>query len=158
MEQLDIFDMMGDEGLQFKPIKSTDWKWTFADYPKEKNGLKVFSCFACGGGSTMGYKLAGCEVVGCCEIDPKMNEIYVKNHNPKYNFLMDIRDFNNLPNEEIPEELFNLDILDGSPLVQHSQWREIERTLGELRKNFVRDNPSRLLMTSPSCSLRLRQS
>lgn len=115
MEQLDIFDMMGDEGQKFKPIKSTDWKWTFADYPKEKNGLKVFSCFACGGGSTMGYKLAGCEVVGCCEIDPKMNEIYVKNHNPKYNFLMDIRDFNNLPDEEIPEELFNLDILDGSP-------------------------------------------
>ncbi len=63
----------------------------------------------------MGYKLAGCEVLGCCEIDPKMNEVYVKNHNPKYNFLMDIREFNKLPNEEIPEELFNLDILDGSP-------------------------------------------
>jgi len=63
----------------------------------------------------MGYKLAGCEVLGCCEIDPRMNEIYVRNHNPKYNFLMDIRDFNNLPNEEIPQELFNLDILDGSP-------------------------------------------
>lgn len=30
--------------------KSTDWKWSMAnDYP-EKNGLKVFSCFACGGG------------------------------------------------------------------------------------------------------------
>jgi hypothetical protein len=29
--------------------KSTDWKWNMAtDYPK-KNGLKVFSCFACGG-------------------------------------------------------------------------------------------------------------
>lgn len=63
----------------------------------------------------MGYKLAGCEVVGCCEIDPKMNEIYVKNHNPKHNFLMDIREFNKIPNEELPEELFNLDILDGSP-------------------------------------------
>lgn len=75
----------------------------------------MFSCFACGGGSTMGYKLAGCEVVGCCEIDPKMNEVYVKNHNPKHNFLMDIREFNKIPNEELPEELFNLDILDGSP-------------------------------------------
>lgn len=63
----------------------------------------------------MGYKLAGCDVLGCCEIDPKMNEVYVKNHKPKYNFLMDIREFNNLPNEKIPEELFNLDILDGSP-------------------------------------------
>ena len=117
MEQLDIFDMMPEEeAKKYKPIKSTDWKWTMAnDYPKEKNGLKVFSCFACGGGSTMGYKLAGCEVLGCCEIDPKMNEVYVKNHKPKYNFLMDIRKFNELPNEEIPEELFNLDILDGSP-------------------------------------------
>lgn len=63
----------------------------------------------------MGYKLAGCDVLGCVEIDPKMNEVYVKNHNPKYNFLMDIREFNKLPNEEIPPELFNLDILDGSP-------------------------------------------
>lgn len=63
----------------------------------------------------MGYKLAGCDVLGCCEIDPKMNEVYVKNHNPKYNFLMDIRDFNKLPNEQLPVELFDLDILDGSP-------------------------------------------
>ena len=114
MEQTSIFDFIPD-GDKYKPIKSTDWKWSFKDYPKEKNGLKVFSCFACGGGSTMGYKLAGCEVLGCCEIDPKMNEIYVKNHNPKYNYLMDIRKFNEIPNEELPEELFNLDILDGSP-------------------------------------------
>lgn len=115
MEQTSIFDFIPD-GDQYKPIKSTDWKWTMADdYPKEMNGLKVFSCFACGGGSTMGYKLAGCEVVGCCEIDPKMNEIYVKNHHPKHNFLMDIRKFNEIPNEELPEELLNLDILDGSP-------------------------------------------
>lgn len=59
-----------------KPI-ATDWKWKFEDYPKEKNGLKVFSCFACGGGSTMGYKLAGCDVLGNCEIDPKVNDIYI---------------------------------------------------------------------------------
>lgn len=116
MQELSIFDFMSEEEANpFKPIKSTDWKWSFKDYPKEKNGLKVFSCFACGGGSTMGYKLAGCEVIGCCEIDPKMNETYKKNHNPKYNFRMDIRDFNKIPNEELPEELFNLDILDGSP-------------------------------------------
>ena len=116
MDQLDLFDLMGEEGERFKPIKSTDWKWTMADdYPKEKNGLKVFSCFACGGGSTMGYKLTGCDVIGCVEIDKKMNEVYVKNHNPKYNFCMDIRKFNEIPNEELPQELFDLDILDGSP-------------------------------------------
>lgn len=113
-EELTIFDFMED-GEKYKPIASNDWKWTFADYPKEKNGLKVFSCFACCGGSTMGYKLAGCEVVGCLEIDKKMNDIYVANHKPKYNFLMDIRDFNKLPESEIPEELFDIDILDGSP-------------------------------------------
>lgn len=57
MEQMDIFDFLPD-GEEFMPIKSTDWKWTMAsDYPKEKNGLKVFSCFACGGGSTMGTNL-----------------------------------------------------------------------------------------------------
>lgn len=114
MQELTIFDFMED-GDQYKAIKSTDWKWTFADYPTQKNGLKVFSCFACGGGSTMGYKLAGCDVLGCCEIDPKMNEIYIKNHHPRYNFLMDIRKFNETPDDELPEELFDLDILDGSP-------------------------------------------
>ena len=116
MNNISIFDLLPEEeASQYRPKKSTDWKWTFADYPKDKNGRKVFSCFACGGGSTMGYKLAGCEVLGCCEIDPKMNEVYVKNHNPKYNFLMDIREFNKLPNDQIPDELFHLDILDGSP-------------------------------------------
>lgn len=116
MNNLSIFDFMSEEeAIKHRPIKSTDWKWSFKDYPKEKNGLNVFSCFACGGGSTMGYKLAGCEVLGCCEIDPKMNEVYKKNHNPKHNYLMDIREFNNIPNDELPEELFNLDILDGSP-------------------------------------------
>ena len=33
----------------FERQKSFDWKWSFADYPP-KNGLKVFSCFSCGGG------------------------------------------------------------------------------------------------------------
>lgn len=116
MDELTMFDYLpDDQAEQFRQKKSTDWKWSFKDYPKEKNGIKVFSCFACGGGSTMGYKLAGCDVLGCVEIDPKMNEVYVKNHHPKYNYCMDLREFNKLPNEELPPELFNLDILDGSP-------------------------------------------
>ena len=90
MEQLALMDM--------SKTKSTDYRWTFKDYDKvTKNNKKVFSCFACGGGSTMGYKLAGYDVIGCCEIDKKMNELYVLNHNPKHNYLMDIRDFNNIP-------------------------------------------------------------
>lgn len=137
MENLSIFDLLPEEeAAKYKPIKSTDWKWTMKDdYPKEKNGLKVFSCFACGGGSTMGYKLAGCEVLGCVEIDPKMNEVYRLNHNPKYNFLMDIREFNKLPNDQIPEELFNLDILDGSPpCTTFSMAGEREESWGKKKK------------------------
>lgn len=88
------------------------YKWSFKDYP-EKNGLKVFSCFACGGGSTMGYKLAGFDVIGCNEIDPKINKVYVANHNPKFNFLEGIQTFK--LRDDLPEELYNLDILDGSP-------------------------------------------
>ncbi len=61
----------------------------------------------------MGYKLAGYDLLGKCEIDPQMMKIYRKNHNPIYPFLMDIRDFNKM--ENLPDELFDLDIFDGSP-------------------------------------------
>ena len=61
----------------------------------------------------MGYKLAGFDVVGNVEIDKKINDMYCKNNKPRYSFCMDIRDF--LKKEDLPDELFNLDILDGSP-------------------------------------------
>lgn len=82
------------------------------DYPR-LNGLKVFGTFVCGGGSTMGYKLAGFEHLGGVEIDKRMAKIYEKNHNPKYFYLEDIRDFNK--RTDLPSELYDLDILDGSP-------------------------------------------
>ena len=88
------------------------YKWTLKDADFTKDKGKVFSCFACGGGSTMGYKLAGFDVVGCNEIDPRMNSIYVSNLHPKHNYLCDIRE---LVKMDLPEELYNLDILDGSP-------------------------------------------
>lgn len=89
-----------------------NWKWYLKDIVQDKN-VKVFSCFSCGGGSSMGYKRAGFEVLGNCEIDPRMNTVYVKNNHPKYNFLMDLREFNK--KTDLPKELYNLDILDGSP-------------------------------------------
>jgi len=92
-----------------------DYKWTLDQLPEKKNGYKVFSCFSCGGGSSMGYKRAGFEVVGNCEIDKKINAMYVKNMHPRHNFCMDLREFNEIPDEELPEELFGIDILDGSP-------------------------------------------
>lgn len=83
----------------------------------------------------MGYKLAGCDVIGCCEIDPKMNEVYIKNHHPKHNFLMDIREFNNLPKDKMPSELFELDILDGSPpCTTFSMAGEREESWGKKKK------------------------
>jgi len=47
------------------------YRWTLKDAVFTKDKGKVFSCFACGGGSTMGYKLAGFDVIGCNEIDHK---------------------------------------------------------------------------------------
>lgn len=112
MEQLNFWNEIGEYIPSLKEHESTDWKWSFKDYP-QNNGIKVFSCFACGGGSTMGYKLCGCQVLGDLEIDSTVNAVYVRNHNPKYNYVMDIRDFNKLDN--LPEDLYHLDILDGSP-------------------------------------------
>jgi DNA (cytosine-5)-methyltransferase 1 len=89
------------------------YRWTLADAVFTKDKGKVFSCFACGGGSTMGYKLAGFDVIGCNEIDPKMMAAYRANHNPKHSYLEPIQTFKN--REDLPPELFDLDILDGSP-------------------------------------------
>ncbi|MGC1471561.1 MAG: DNA cytosine methyltransferase [Psychroserpens sp.] len=90
---------------------SIDWNQAEA-YPKP-SGLKVFGTFVCGGGSTMGYKLAGFDHLGGVEIDKRLEILYRNNHNPKHFYLEDIREFNK--RKDLPNELFNLDILDGSP-------------------------------------------
>jgi DNA (cytosine-5)-methyltransferase 1 len=90
-----------------------NYKWYLKDGYPQKNGLKVFGTFICGGGSTMGYKLAGFEHLGGVEIDPQVADVYKTNHDPKYLFVEDIREFAN--RTEFPEDLYNLDILDGSP-------------------------------------------
>jgi len=87
--------------------------WSLSDLDAvPKNGIKVMSTFACGGGSTMGYKRAGCEVIAANDIDPEMAWHYKRNLAPKHYFLCPIRD---LLTAQLPEELFDLDILDGSP-------------------------------------------
>lgn len=92
------------------------YEWNIKDgYPSkniEKHGLKVFSTFSCGGGSTMGYKLAGFDVIAANDIDPRMKEVYLLNHTPKHYFLCPVKD---LINKELPKELYDIDILDGSP-------------------------------------------
>ena len=94
-------------------VSNFSWKWYLRDLLPPDKPVKVLSTFSCGGGSTMGYKRAGFRVLGNVEIDKAINAMYVKNHHPKYNFNMDLRDFNAL--SELPEELYSLDILDGSP-------------------------------------------
>ncbi len=110
--------------------------WLLSDLKNvEKNGLKVFSCFHCGGGSTMGYKLSGYEVLGGVEIDPEMMRVYRANHNPKHSFLMGVQDFNKLPRDKIPAELFDLDTLDGSPpCSSFSMAGSREKAWGEKKK------------------------
>lgn len=85
------------------------YKWSFKDYPVKKNGLTVMSTFACGGGSTMGYKLAGFDVVAANDIDPEMSRVYQQNHHPKQFFECSVTDLVNAT--DLPE----VDILDGSP-------------------------------------------
>lgn len=93
------------------------YKWHLKDgYPAKgmpKNNYTVFGTFICGGGSTMGYKLAGFNHLGGVEIDPKIAKVYQLNHKPKYLFVEDIREF--VKRSDIPIELYNLDLLDGSP-------------------------------------------
>lgn len=95
-------------------IHKFNYLWNLSDLANVKpNGCKVFSTFSCGGGSTMGYKLAGYELIGNLEIDPKKNAAYVKNQHPKYNYAEDIRKFR--MRDDLPKELYELDVLDGSP-------------------------------------------
>ena len=93
------------------------YRWSLADgYPAKGvpyHGRKVFGTFICGGGSTMGYKLAGYDHIGGVEIDPKVAEVYKVNHRPRHLFVEDIRAFNE--RTDLPDELFSLDLLDGSP-------------------------------------------
>jgi DNA (cytosine-5)-methyltransferase 1 len=94
-------------------MNKPDCAWMLADLDKvPKNGIKVMSTFACGGGSSMGYKRAGCQIVAANDIDPEMAWHYKRNLNPPQYYLCPVRD---LLTVDLPLELFALDILDGSP-------------------------------------------
>ena len=94
-------------------MTSNPHAWRLADLDAvQSNGIKVMSTFACGGGSSMGYKRAGCEVIAANDIDPEMAWHYKLNIKPKHYFLCPI---NELLTKDLPPELFELDILDGSP-------------------------------------------
>lgn len=90
---------------------SYDWKLAdgFPAKDIKAHKTKVMTTFACGGGSSMGYKLAGYDVVAANDIDPKMARVYIANFHPKHYFLCDIRELAQKPN------LPKIDLLDGSP-------------------------------------------
>lgn len=120
------------------------WDWKKDELNPGKS-VQVFSTFSCGGGSSMGYKKAGFEVIGNVEIDPRMNDLYVRNNHPRFNFCEDLREFNK--RDDLPEELFDLDILDGSPPctsfstvgVRERDWGK-KKTYREGQKNQVLDD------------------
>lgn len=95
--------------------------WRLTDLEKVRpNGFKVFSTFACGGGSSMGYKLAGYDVVAANDIDDEMAEHYKKNLRPRLYYQCPIGDLV-AKNEDgswkvaLDPELEEIDVLDGSP-------------------------------------------
>lgn len=88
-------------------------EWNLKDSTYSKDKGTVFSCFSGGGGSSLGYKLTGFNVIGCNEIDPQMIKCYIKNLKPKYPFHEPIQTFRR--RKDLPKELYNLTILDGSP-------------------------------------------
>lgn len=94
-------------------IQKPDCAWSLKDLAEVlQNGLTVMSTFACGGGSSMGYKRAGCTIAAANDIDPEMGWHYQHNLHPPTYLLCPIGD---LLTRDLPSELFNLDILDGSP-------------------------------------------
>lgn len=92
------------------------YNWKLSDgYPADnvkQHHKKVFTTFACGGGSSMGYKLAGYDVIGANDIDPQMKRVYMTNHQPRMFFDCPIGELLKI---ELPQELYDLDVLDGSP-------------------------------------------
>lgn len=90
-----------------------DCAWMLSDLATvPQNGIKVMSTFACGGGSSMGYKRAGCSIVCANDIDPEMEWHYKHNLKPPLYYLCPIKD---LKTASLESQLFELDILDGSP-------------------------------------------
>lgn len=82
----------------------------------EPNGFKVVSTFSGGGGSSLGYKMAGFKVLYANEFIPEAQKTYRANFPNTY---LDTRDIREVKPEEILEitglKKYELDILDGSP-------------------------------------------
>ena len=133
-----------------------DWNWSLSEIKQDKP-VTVFSTFSCGGGSSMGYKRAGFQVLGNVEIDPAVNAVYRKNNHPKYSYEMDLREFNG--KNDLPEELFHLDILDGSPpCTSFSSAGKRDETWGKEKKFREGQKKQRKLLSLAPVNLASRRS
>jgi DNA (cytosine-5)-methyltransferase 1 len=109
------------------------YRWTLAGTRFTGRSGTVFSCFSGGGGSSLGYQLAGFKVVGCCEIDPRMMRAYLANNKPAHAYRMPIQEL--ARKARLPKALHSLDILDGSPpCTPFSMAGKRERDWGTARK------------------------
>lgn len=82
-----------------------------------KNGIKVVSTFSGAGGSSLGYRMAGCTVVGASEFVPAAVETYRNNADPSTHiWTADIRTLSGIQMlDDVGLAQGELDILDGSP-------------------------------------------
>jgi DNA (cytosine-5)-methyltransferase 1 len=101
------------QGASLSLSMKFNYRWNIKDgFPANNidyHGTTVMTTFACGGGSTMGYKLAGYDVVAANDIDPQMEKVYTANFKPKQYFLCGVKELIN--RNDLPQ----VDILDGSP-------------------------------------------
>ena len=87
--------------------------WSLADLDGvERNGLRVVSTFSGCGGSSLGYRLAGFDVVFASEFVPLAAETYRLN-SPTVE--VDERDIRTLSGHELRDRFGEIDLLDGSP-------------------------------------------
>lgn len=95
-------------------MNNKEYIWSLKNgFPDTYKNVSVFDTFSCGGGSSMGAKLLGVNHLGGIEIDERVAKCYIENLKPKYFYNEDIRTFTE--KDDLPEELYNLDILTGSP-------------------------------------------
>ena len=82
----------------------------------DKKLFNVVSLFAGGGGSSMGYKLAGANIMAINEFIPKAQEVYLSNFPGTHVFKEDVRELTGkMILDQIGLEKGELDVLDGSP-------------------------------------------
>jgi len=124
-------------------MKQNKHSWSIKDLSSiQQTGRTVFSTFCCGGGSSMGYKFAGFKIVAANDIDPQMKKHYEMNFNVPNFYLCSIKELISMP---LPEELFNLDILDGSPpCSSFSMSGDREKSWG--KEKFFREGQSKQIL------------